>query len=291
MEALDFVGWNSGFIGPDGQLQGVVSGAGIFAQDGDIFQGGADELNAAFGGLAEILDDLCQEFLLGLVGVVGAPAVVVGGEGDEGVGDFCFAGEFGFGHGGHTDQVGSPLAMQERLGACGEGGTFDAEVGAFFVNGQAGDPCGGLKEPASHDGAEGFGEFHVDGGVFVEGGRATEGFVDDLIHDDQVAGVNVFAQRACGAAGQDVGDAQEFHGEDVGAIGDGAGWIDVSEAMTLKDGDVKAVPACQNDRGTGFAERRVREKRGTLFSAERFAQTGSADDADAYVGGCHAISC
>ena len=56
------------------------------------------------------------------------PGIVICGHGDEGVGDFGFAEEFGFGHGGHVDDgdggVGGEGAVEEGFGAGGELGAF-----------------------------------------------------------------------------------------------------------------------------------------------------------------------
>ncbi len=128
------------------------------------------------------------------VGVVGFPGVVVGGEADHGVGEFGFACEACFGHGGHADEVAAPGAVHGGLGAGGEGGAFHTYIGAFGVGLDVGESGGGVEEPASGDGAEGFGEFDVYGGVFEEGVGAAMGFIDDLVGDEQVAGVDVFAE-------------------------------------------------------------------------------------------------
>ena len=57
-----------------------------------------------------------------LVGRV--PAVVVGAHADHSVGDFGFAGEFGFGETGHVDAGGGPGAVEEGFGPGGELGAF-----------------------------------------------------------------------------------------------------------------------------------------------------------------------
>ncbi len=48
---------------------------------------------------------------MGDVFIVLFPGIVIGGEGDECVGDFRFPREFGFGECGHADEITTPCAV------------------------------------------------------------------------------------------------------------------------------------------------------------------------------------
>ena len=61
-------------------------------------------------------------------------------------------------------------------------------------------------EDAVEDGADGVGEFDVDGaaaGLIEEGAGAAGGLVDDLIDEDEVARGDLFAEAAHGARSDD----------------------------------------------------------------------------------------
>lgn len=117
VEPLDFVGVDFGFVGPDAEVEGVVGGGGLVGEGLGVAEGFAYEGEGGGGGFLEVADDFLEEILWCVVWGVGSPGVVVGGEGDEGVGDFGFAGEFGFGHDGHADQVPPPHAVEVGFGA------------------------------------------------------------------------------------------------------------------------------------------------------------------------------
>ncbi len=168
-----------------------MGGGGVLFEMRNVFESEFDEFDGVFGGVVDVGDDFLEE--LELVALVGFPAVVVGGECDEGVGDFGFACEFGFGHGGHTDEVTTPLSMDVGFGDGGESGAFHGDVSSFGVGFDIGEVLGGVDEPVSRDGAEGLGEFDVDGGMFVEGVGSFVCFVDDLVGDDEVAWGDVFS--------------------------------------------------------------------------------------------------
>ena len=63
-----------------------------------------------------------------------APAVVVGGHGDRGVGDLGLAGQLRFGHRGHADQVAAPLPVHVGLGFGRESRTLHHDIGAPLVD-------------------------------------------------------------------------------------------------------------------------------------------------------------
>ena len=68
------------------------------------------------------------------------PAVVVGGQGQRGVGQLGFSRQLGFGHGRHADHAHAPPAVDPALGPGRELRAFHADVGPAHVHGAAGAP-------------------------------------------------------------------------------------------------------------------------------------------------------
>ena len=69
-----------------------------------------------------------------------------------------------------------------------------------------------------------------------------------------IAGMEVFAERAAGSAGDDVGAAEFFEGEDIGLVRDVGGVEGMAHPVTGEDGDIDAVPFGADDGGAGFPE-------------------------------------
>ena len=183
---------------------------------------------------------------------------------------------------GHADEVAAPGAVHVRLGPCGERRAFHADVAAAVVDSSAGASHlpGSVQQPPAHHRAERLCELNMHRGVIVERASAFVRLVDDLIDDDQIAGLDVFAQGSGCAAGDDVGDAEGFEGVDIGAVRDVAGTEQVAWAVALEYADIDALPLRFDDGRGRFAERRVEFDRLSLLRAEGIAKPGAADESD-----------
>ena len=93
---------------PDGQLQRVPAStaacSGFTRRHGcQPFHSLSHQGDCIIGSLFEVSENLPQQFVLGLRGIVGSPAVIVRRECDEGVADLRLAREPGLGQAGHAD--------------------------------------------------------------------------------------------------------------------------------------------------------------------------------------------
>src|ERR1700742_4406725 len=117
----------------------------------------------------------------GVMAVV--PAIIVRHHGHGGVTDLGFTSEFGFLQVGHADDVGTPAAIEIRLGAGGELRAFHADVDSAEFCDYARGLCSVL-DGLRNDGADGIAKGHVAyDSVAEKGGAALSGAVDELIWD------------------------------------------------------------------------------------------------------------
>lgn len=170
------------------------------------------------------------------------PNIVIGDVGHAGVGDLGFGGQERFGAGGHADDVHAPFAVGVRFAFAAKAWSFDGDKGAALVH-VAADGAG-----ASDDGLAEFWRKrvgHADVGYQPIGKKGVLaqpfGVVVDLVWDDDVAWGVCFLQRAAGADGDDVFDAERFEDVDVGAVGDFGGGEGVPTAVAGQKGDSTAV--------------------------------------------------
>lgn len=88
---------------------------------GQLVQNATDEATGVVAVGLHVLDDELDVDVLERV-----PAVVVGGHGDDLVGQLGLAGELGLGEGRHVDDGTAPRSVHVRLGASRELGTLCA---------------------------------------------------------------------------------------------------------------------------------------------------------------------
>jgi hypothetical protein len=124
-----------------------------------------------------------------------------------------------------------------------------------------------------------------DNASLEEGERPdTLGAVNDLVWDNEIAGLDLLLQAADGGKGNDGADADGAEGGDVGAGGNLVGSNLVVCAVSAKEGNgngLLAVLVVQDgDRGGRGTPWRCDVERGDLGKAGEFAETGAADDGD-----------
>ena len=265
-------------VGHDGVFGGGLGGAGgeVCGEEAD---GGADDFLGVFGVLVHDGDDLVD----GDVVVAFAPAVIVGDHGEGCVGDFGFAGEFGFPEVGHADDVGAPGAVEVGFGAGGELGAFHADVGAAEFGGDA-DFGAGLREGLGDEGADRVAEGDVaDDPVAEEGGDPGEGAVDELVGDDEVGGFVLFLEGADGGDGEDGRAAEGFEGVDVGAEVEFGGKDAVTLAMAGEEGDLPAFEGAEDEGVGGVAEGGFEGELADVGESGHGVEAGASDDSDFYL--------
>ncbi len=246
----------------------------------------------------EVSDNLFEQRLRLRAGRVWPPAVVVGDQRDQGVADLGLTGQPGLWKRCHSDKIGFEVAVQERLGPRAERRAFHADVRPLGVHAAVElDLVGGFQQHLTQDRAERLGELDVHREPVVEEGRhAAVGLVDDLIHDDQIARVDLLAQRTDRPAGDDVRHAEALEGVDVGPVRHLRGVEGVAFAVAGEDGEPESVPLGDADRRAGLAEGGV-DLAGFEcgFAEQGFAESGAADQTDhgwfsASLAGCRVSS-
>lgn len=122
-----------------------------------------------------------------------------------------------------------------------------------------------------------------------ECGWPAECLVDDLVRDDQVAGVYFFAETADSTAGDYVSDAQHFEGINVGPVRYIGRIVYVSCAVSGEESDLHLAPPCDEDIAAGLAEwgvGQVSRRSGRLFE-QCLSEATASDYADFDV--CHVV--
>ena len=123
----------------------------------------------------------------------------------------------------------------------------------------------------------------MDGGYAFEKTRlAAEGFVDELVDEDDVFGVYFFAKAADSGAGDYSMHADAFECEDIGGIWNIGGTELMARAVTIDEGDVVLTYLTQKDIAAGFAERSIDtfSPGGREFFLECVAEAAASDDSD-----------
>ena len=149
--------------------------------------------------------------------VIGMPAVVIGDHGHRRVAHLGLARELGFGHVGHADDVAVPGPIQLGFGQTGELRPLHHQIGAAARHVDADFAHRRLEmvaQAAAHRVRHGNMRHHAGSEKTL---RPRKRPVDELVHDDEHAGMQMLAQRAHGADGNDIGHAQPLQRVDVGA--------------------------------------------------------------------------
>ena len=163
----------------------------------------------------EVGDDHIQ----GHVGLVDLPAVVVGDHGHRGVGDLGFAGALGFAQVGHANDIVAVTVVGQRFGAGAEGRALHVHIGAAIVDaGLLGLGC--LEQQLAQLIANGISKGDVGHDATAEEGMLGRalGAVDELIHEHDVARLELGLQRAHGADANDPLHAELLHRPEVGPV-------------------------------------------------------------------------
>lgn len=151
------------------------------------------------------------------------PAVVVGAHADHLVCDLCLLCELSLGESAHVDDAATPCAVHVRLSTGAELRSLHAHDGALVVQTHAVtlEAVAALAHDLGNTLVEGIGEADVaDHAALEEGERADAlGAVNDLVGDDEVAGLDLFLEGAYGAEGDDGADTEATESGDVGAGG------------------------------------------------------------------------
>jgi hypothetical protein len=128
----------------------------------------------------------------------------------------------------------------------------------------------------------------MDGGVITkERALAFEGFIDELIDENQIAGGDVLSKRAYGTAAYQGVDAELFEGKDIGCKRDIAGRKFMALAVSIQECDFVFPQRADHDSRTRLSKRRfdiVRLGIGNLF-VQGVAQAGSTYDTNDFF--CH----
>ena len=153
------------------------------------------------------------------MGLVDLPAVVVGDHGHGGVGDLGFAGALGFAQVGHANDIVAIAVVGQRFGAGAEGGALHVHIGAAIVDaGFLG--LGRLEQQLSQLITNGVSKSDVGHDATAEEGMLDRalGAVDELIHQHDVARLELGLQRAHGADANDPLHAELLHRPEVGPV-------------------------------------------------------------------------
>ena len=226
--------------------------------------------------------EIGDDHLHGHVGLVDLPAVVVGDHGHRGVGDLGLAGALGLAEVGHADHVVPIAVIGQRFGAGAEGGALHVHVGAAVVH-----PSllglGRLEQQLAQLVANGVGEGDVGHDAPAEEGmlRRALGAVDELVHQHDVAGLELGLQRADGADADDPLHAELLHRPEVGPVVQFS-WQDPVSAPVTGQEDHLAAGQFACEEGVGrIAEGSLHLH--PLLTGEAFdgIETAAADDADA----------
>jgi hypothetical protein len=257
---------------------GVLQGGRAFASTigGHGFDGLAEDILRVGGVLIQGGDDGFDGY-----GVVfGMPAIVVGNHGDGGIADFGFAGEFGFGDVGHTDDGKLHGAVEVGFGESGELWTFHADVGSLFVDGNAlraagfGEDGGKLRASRLVEGDV------SDDAVAEESGFATFGAVEELIGDQELARLEIFPERAHGTDRDDALHAEEFHGVDVGAEVEFRRKDAVAAAVAGEERDALSFQSAEDEGVGGIAEGSFEAEFASVGQSGHGVEAAATDDTD-----------
>ena len=166
------------------------------------------------------------------------PAVVVGHEGEGGVGDLGFAAAFGFAEVGHADDVKAHLLVEEGFGLGAEGGAFHVDVDPAVVDGDVA-IFGGLESELAEVFADGVGEADVGDDAVAEEGVVLVAFgaVEELVDDDDVPRFVLGLEGTDSAGAEDPSHAEGLHRVDVGAVVEFAGADAVAASVSGEEDD------------------------------------------------------
>ena len=154
-------------------------------ESADNRDGSGHQFPRVFGVLLEELQDHgCRD-----VFVVVMPTVVVSDHRYCGIGDLCFPGQLGFGHVGHTDEVGAPGAVHIRFGARRKLEAVHDDVSTPADDVNARDDLADHFDRVAHRAADWIGHADVsDEAIAEKRAFASAGFIDVLVDDYKPAG-------------------------------------------------------------------------------------------------------
>ena len=214
------------------------------------------------------------------------PAVVVGAHANHLVRDLRLLCELRLGQSAHVDDTAAPSAVHVGLGASGELRALHADNSALVVQAHAValQAVAALAHDLGNSLVKGVREADVADHAALEEGEGADalGAVDDLVGDDEVAGLDGFLQRANGAESDDGADTQATQSGDVGAGGDLVGCDLVVQTVARQEGDgdglaVGGGVVQDGDGRGGSAPWSGRVERGDGGEAWEGLQTGATD--------------
>src|SRR5580704_235488 len=141
----------------------------------------------------------------------------------------------------------------------------------------------GLGEHGGELRANGLVEGDVgDNAVTEEGGFAALGAVEELIGDQELAGLEIFPEGAHGAHGNDALHAEEFHGVNVGAEVEFGGKNAMAASMAREKRDALPFQSAEDEGVGGIAEGSFEADFAGVGQARHGVKAAPADDADLY---------
>ena len=139
----------------------------------------------------------------------------------------------------------------------------------------------GGKDGVRHGRTDGIAESDVaDDAVAEESGDAKEGAVDELIGNDEVAGLVLFFQRADGGDGENALDAELLQRINIGAEIQLRGKDAVAAAVPGEEGDLAALEIAEDESIAGIAEGRRDTHFMDVGEAGHGVEPAASDDAD-----------
>ncbi len=248
---------------------------------------GADRLLGQLGVLLQDTDDgFDADRFLSLV-----PDIIIGDVSHHRVTHLRLAGQERLRAGRHPDDVHAPGAEGETLTLGAEARAFDGDEAPAAMDSAAG-LLDRVAEELRQARAEGLRRADVDHQALPEESvLPLLGEIEELIGDDDSAGVHILPQRAASAHRDDLLHAQALEGEDVGSIVDLGGHQPVALTVAGQEGDAHAINGVallllitrngpNGQRCGGFAEGRLNSALLDVAQPFHLIKPTAADDSD-----------
>ena len=209
------------------------------------------------------------------------PAIVVCDHGEGGEGDFGFAGEFGFREVSHADDVEAELAVGFAFCAGGEGWAVHVDVGAAVVDAAVLFGADRVEERAEIC-ADGVSEADVCNDAVAEERVvfAAAGAVEELVGEDDVAGLIGVAETSDGGDADDPADVEGAEGPEIGAVIEFGGEEPVAAAVAWEEADAAVGEGAGGDEVRGGAPWGIDGDVLTVREAVEVVEAAAADDGD-----------